>query len=517
MRYTPAEGYQDLKRILDTIMTSFEDFKKLSSGGNVIPIYETVLADTETPVSVYLKIQDQSPYSFLLESVEGGEKLGRYSFIGFNPFMNVTIREKHFSIETFHDDVKILPSLVHPNDHPLEALKKLFAHIKTVRVPGLPRFSCGAVGYFGYETIQLVEDISAVANDELEIPDALLMFFDVVLVFDNVKHELFLISNAYLSKPNLSDSDLKKEYEKAVAEIDKLKALLEREVPARITAAQANGKLEYVTSKDEYCKSVERSKQYIVEGDIFQVVLSQRLKQQAHVRPVDLYRSLRLVNPSPYMYFLSLKDFAVIGSSPEMLVRVENGIVETRPIAGTRRRGGSPEEDTRLEQELLNDEKEKAEHLMLVDLGRNDLGRISEYGSVNVTQFMTTEKYSHVIHIVSSVQGTLREGLTPIDALFSCFPAGTLTGAPKIRAMQIISELEPVKRGVYGGAIAYLDFSGNMDSCIAIRTIVAKENTLYFQAGAGIVYDSKPEREFEETLEKLGANLQAVERLREIV
>ncbi|MCI0707735.1 MAG: anthranilate synthase component I [Ignavibacteriae bacterium] len=498
-------------------MTSFEEFKKLSSGGNVIPIFETVLADTETPVSVYLKIQGESAYSFLLESVEGGEKLGRYSFIGFNPFMNVTIREKRFSIETFHDDVKILPSLVDPDDHPLEALKKLFAHIKTVKVPGLPRFSCGAVGYFGYETVRLVEDIPVPAKDELEIPDSILMFFDVVLVFDNVKHELFLISNAYLSKPNLTDAELKKEYDKAAGEIEKLKSLLQNDMPTALANAESNGKLEYIVSKENFCKSVERSKQYIVEGDIFQVVLSQRLKQKARVRPIDVYRSLRLINPSPYMYFLSLKDFFVIGSSPEMLVRVENGIVETRPIAGTRRRGNSTEEDERLVQELLDDEKEKAEHLMLVDLGRNDLGRISEYATVEVKQFMATEKYSHVIHIVSSVQGKLRDGLTPLDALFSCFPAGTLTGAPKIRAMQIISELEPVKRGVYGGAIAYLDFSGNMDSCIAIRTIVAKEDTLFFQAGAGIVYDSKPEREFEETIEKLGANLQAVERLKEIV
>jgi len=495
-------------------MTSFDEFKKLSACGNVIPVYETLLADTETPVSVYLKIKDESPYSFLLESIEGGEKLGRYSFLGVNPFMNVSIHGKRYSIETFHDDVKILPSLVSPSDHPLEALKKLFAHIKTVKIPGLPRFSCGAVGFFGYETVQLVEDIPSVANDELKIPDALLMFYDVVLVFDNVKHELFLISNAYLPPSNRSDDELKREYDKATKEIEKLKSILQRTVPAYMSAAHANGQIEYVMSKAEYCGNVERSKRYIIDGDIFQVVLSQRLKQKADVQAIDVYRSLRLVNPSPYMYFLNMKDFAVIGSSPEMLVRVENGIVETRPIAGTRRRGGSAEEDERLELELLNDEKEKAEHLMLVDLGRNDLGRISEYGSVHVTQFMRTEKYSHVIHIVSSVQGKLKGGLTPIDALFSCFPAGTLSGAPKIRAMEIIAELEPVKRGVYGGAIAYLDFSGNMDSCIAIRTIVAKGNTLYFQAGAGIVYDSQPEREYEETMEKLAANLQAVELLK---
>ncbi|MGH2569045.1 MAG: anthranilate synthase component I [Bacteroidota bacterium] len=495
-------------------MTSFEEFKNLSSGGNVIPIFERLLADTETPVSVYLKIKDESPYSFLLESVEGGEKLGRYSFIGCNPFMNFTIRGNNFSIETFHDDVNVLPSLVQSTEHPLEALKKLFAHIRTVRVPGLPRFSCGAVGYFGYETAQLVEDIPIVQNDEMHIPDALLMFFDVVLVFDNLKHELFLVSNAYLASSHPSEAELKKEYEKASAEIEKLKLLMQRNVPVQIASVQANGQLEYAMTKAEFCRNVDRSKHYIVEGDIFQVVLSQRLKQTARVRAIDLYRSLRTINPSPYMYFLNLKDFSVIGSSPEMMVRVENGIVETRPIAGTRRRGLTQEEDAQFEKELANDEKEQAEHLMLVDLGRNDLGRICDFGTVDVSEFMTIEKYSHVMHIVSGIRGKLRKGLSPIDALFSCFPAGTLSGAPKIRAMEIIAELEPVKRGLYGGAVAYLDFSGNMDSCIAIRTIVARENTLYFQAGAGIVYDSQPEREFEETLEKLAANLKAVEILK---
>lgn len=493
------------------IMTSFEEFKQYSSGGNVVPVFERLLADTETPVSVYLKIKDASPYSFLLESVEGGEKIGRYSFIGFNPFMKVSIQGKTFSIETFHDDVKVLPSLVNPTDHPLEALKKIFAHVKTVRVPGLPRFSCGAVGYFGYETVQLVEDIPTGTKDELGIPDAILMFFDVVLVFDNIKHELVLVSNAYLSGTERSDTVLHEEYRKAAEEIIKLKVLLGQPVKEVSGVSSAYGQVEYATSKREFCEKIERSKSYILEGDIFQVVLSQRLKQRAQLLPFDLYRTLRVVNPSPYMYFLHLKDFAIVGSSPEMLVRVEQGIVETRPIAGTRRRGSTEEEDKRLADELLNDEKERAEHLMLVDLGRNDLGRISDFGTVKVSEFMAVETFSHVMHLVSSIRGQLRKELTPLDALFACFPAGTLTGAPKIRAMEIIAELEPVKRGVYGGAIAYLDFSGNMDSCIAIRTVVVKDGTLYFQAGAGIVHDSIPEREYEETLEKLAANLKAVE------
>ncbi len=494
-------------------MTSFEEFKALSSRGNVVPVHETLLADTETPVSVYLKIKDESPYSFLLESVEGGEKVGRYSFIGFNPFMNFTIREKSFEIQTFHDDVKVMPALVQSSDHPLVALNKLFAHMKAVRVPELPRFSCGAVGYFGYETVQLVENIAAVANDELKIPDSVLMFFDVVLVFDNLRHELVLVASSYLPDTDRSEEKLREEYRKAGDEIERLKSLLKKTVADGPPEARTNGKISYGMSKEDFCRKVDRSKNYILNGDIFQVVLSQRLKQTATVRAIDVYRSLRVVNPSPYMYFLSLKDFFIIGSSPEMLVRVDEGIVETRPIAGTRRRGETGEEDVRLEKELATDEKERAEHLMLVDLGRNDLGRISEYGTVEVTQLMTVEKYSHVMHLVSNVRGQLRKGLSPIDALFACFPAGTLSGAPKIRAMQIISELEPVKRGIYGGAVAYLDFSGNIDSCIAIRTIVSRGDSLYYQAGAGIVFDSKPEREYEETLEKLAANLKAVELL----
>jgi len=497
-------------------MTSFEEFKELATWGNVIPIFESILADAETPVSVYMKIKERSPYSFLLESVEGGEKIGRYSFLGYNPFMSFTITGKAYGIKTYHSDVEVLPTLVSPDDPPLTALKKLFAHIRTVSVPGLPRLSGGAVGYIGYEAAQLVEEIPVSGVDELKIPDVLLMFYDVVLVFDNLKHQLFLVSNAYLPRPNATEDELRNEYDKAVAEIVRLKALLRETVSHELGRVRLNGNMSHVISIEDYCRSVERSRQYITEGDIFQVVLSQRLKQQAEVDPWDLYRTLRVVNPSPYMYFLNFEEFSVVGSSPEMLVRVEHGLVETRPIAGTRKRGVSVEEDDRLERELLCDQKERAEHLMLVDLGRNDLGRISDFGTVHVSQFMAIEKYSHVMHIVSNVQGRLRKDLSQIDALFACFPAGTLSGAPKIRAMQIIAELEPVKRGIYGGAVAYIDFSGNLDSCIAIRTIVAKDGLLYFQAGAGIVFDSKPEREYEETMEKLGANIAALELLQQL-
>ncbi|HLF19824.1 MAG TPA: anthranilate synthase component I, partial [Bacteroidota bacterium] len=480
---------------------------------NVIPVFDSLLADTETPVSVYLKLKDESPYSFLLESIEGGENLARYSFLGFDPFMIFEIHGKQFGIKPRHDDVSVVPKLVEDNDHPLDALKKIFAHFKTVRVPGLPRLSGGAVGYFGYETVQLVEDIPIHEKDVLSIPDALLMFCDTVVIFDNVTHRLFLVSNAYLASSDMSESALKKEYSKAIEEITRLKSILKKRITMELSVQHVNGTILFEFPKDQFCRAVERAKHYIVEGDIFQAVISQRLTRAAEVPPFDVYRTLRLINPSPYMYYLNMDGFSVIGSSPEMLVRVDNGVVETRPIAGTRRRGSTQEEDARLQEELLNDEKERAEHLMLVDLGRNDLGRISEFGSVKVTQLMGIEKYSHVIHIVSSIEGKLRKNLSAIDALYSCFPAGTLTGAPKVRAMQIISELEPSKRGVYGGAVGYIDFSGNLDSCIAIRTIVAKEGVLYFQAGAGIVYDSKPEREYEETLEKLGANLRAVEML----
>lgn len=494
-------------------MTSFEEFRILAKEGNVIPVYETLLADTETPVSVYLKIRNESAYSFLLESVEGGEQLGRYSFIGFNPFMSFSIRDKRFSLEAYHDDVKVLPTLVSKEDHPLVALKKIFDHIKTVRSPGLPRFSGGAVGFFGYESVQLVEEIPVPPADEFDVPDALLLFYDVVLVFDNLKHEIYLVSSAYIPAGDTTERTLRIEFGKAEGEILRLKALLKTVVSNELGQAQPQGPLHHVTKREEFCRSIETAKKYIVEGDIFQVVLSQRLEQQVVVDPFDLYRTLRVINPSPYMYFLNCRDFTVIGASPEMLVRVDEGAVETRPIAGTRRRGLSREEDEQLEKELLDDPKERAEHLMLVDLGRNDLGRISDYGTVVVDHYMTVEKYSHVMHLVSSVHGKLRKYLTQIDALFSCFPAGTLSGAPKIRAMEIIAELERRRRGIYGGAIAYIDFSGNLDSCIAIRTIVMKHETLRFQAGAGIVYDSTPEREYEETLEKLQANLTALEML----
>jgi len=494
-------------------MTTFEEFKNLARQGNIIPIYEELIADTETPVSVYLKIKHESPYSFLLESVEGGEKIGRYTFIGYNPFMVFEIRGKSFSIKPRHPDVQVLPTLVDSSMPPLDALKKIFAHCKTVPIEGLPRFTGGAVGYFGYETAQLLENIPSAPLDDLKMNDATLMFFDTLLVFDAVKRNVVAIANAYIPE-SAGDAQLRDEFEKALVELRNLKTLLLKSVTPMVAPPAIAGPLTYSMEMRDFLSNVEKAKKYIVEGDIFQVVLSQRMAMRLDADPFSLYRMLRRVNPSPYLYYLNLDGMHIIGSSPELLVRLENGVVETRPIAGTRRRGATPEEDAALEKELLADEKERAEHLMLVDLGRNDIGHISEFGTVEVNQFMTVEKYSHVMHLVSNVRGKLRKGMSAVDALYSCFPAGTLSGAPKIRAMEIIAALEPTKRGVYGGAIGYLDFSGNLDSCIAIRTIVVKDGTAYFQAGAGIVHDSVPEKEYQETLDKIASSVSAVEKLK---
>lgn len=490
-------------------MISFDEFKKLTLQGNVVPLFDEVLADTETPVSVYLKVRDESPYSFLLESIEGGEKISRYSFIGFNPFSNFIIKGKHYEIQTRHPDVTVMPKLVTGIAHPLDALKKIFSHYKTVHIEGIPRLVSGAIGYFGYETIQLIESIPSAKNDELKLDDALLMFFDTLFVFDNVKRKLLLVSNAYIPA-NASEQELKVEFEKASSEISNMKRILKKSVLFEIKHPTI-GNIEQSLSKVEYEKMVEKSIQYIVEGDVFQVLPSHRMKRKYDGDPFAVYRMLRIINPSPYMYFFSLNGLSIAGSSPELLVRVEDGIVETRPIAGTRRRGTTEEEDASLEKDLLSDPKELAEHLMLIDLGRNDIGRISEFGKVEVNEYMVVEKYSHVMHIVSNVRGKLKKDLTAIDAFFSCFPAGTLSGAPKIRAMEIIAELEPVKRGIYGGAIGYIDFSGNLDTCIAIRTTVIKDGYAYFQAGAGIVYDSIPSKEYQETLIKMDAVIRAVE------
>lgn len=492
-------------------MTTFDEFRRLAEHANVVPVVHRVLADTETPVSVYLRLRERSPYSFLLESVEGGDAIARYSFLGADPFMVARIEGRRLRVEPRHEDVTVLPSLVAPDDHPIEGLKKIFRYIKTPKVPGVPRFTGGAVGFFGFETVALMESLEVPEPEADELPDGVLLFCDTVLIFDNVLRQVFLISNGFVPQEAHTDAQLRTEYDKAAAEVQALEQMLLRPVEQALAMPRSVGGRSWGTPKERFEGWVRAAQDYIRAGDIFQVVLSQEVRQPFEGDPFTLYRMLRRLNPSPYMYHLQMGESAIIGASPEMLVRVDRDSVETRPIAGTRRRGSTPAEDEALAAELLADQKERAEHLMLVDLGRNDLGRICTYGTVSVSDFMQVEYFSHVMHLVSSVRGRLREGVSALDALMACFPAGTLSGAPKIRALQIISELERDRRGVYGGAIAYFDFSGNMDSCIAIRTMVLHDGELRFRSGAGIVLDSRPAREYEETQEKLAATLRALD------
>ncbi|OGO59373.1 MAG: anthranilate synthase component I [Chloroflexi bacterium RBG_19FT_COMBO_47_15] len=469
---------------------TLEEIKKQKKDGNLIPIYREIVADLETPVSAFLKIS-RGGYSFLLESVEGGERLARYSFIGTEPYRVLATRAE--------DKINPLPLIA-------EELKKY----KLIPTIDLPRFCGGAVGYLGYETATRFEELPSPASDHLGLPESLFMFVDTMLVFDHVSHKIKVLSHVHL------DGDIEQAYQNAVDKIDNLIDRLSHSLePSQNKKAPTPQKTSYKLSsnfsKDEFEASVQKVKQYITSGEAIQVVLSQRLAQPTSAAPFEIYRALRTLNPSPYMFFLNFTDFCIIGASPEILVRVEDGMVMTRPLAGTRPRGESLDEDIMLEQELRNDEKERAEHIMLVDLGRNDIGRVSEPGTVEVSDLMDVERYSHVMHLVTHVQGKLRHDLNTFDALQACFPAGTVSGAPKIRAMEIIAELEPEKRGPYAGAVGYFSFSGNMDMAIAIRTMVATKGTAYVQAGCGIVYDSIPEREYQETMSKAQALLKAIE------
>ncbi|MFC2011068.1 anthranilate synthase component I [Chloroflexota bacterium] len=468
---------------------TLKEVKKLKKDGNLVPIYREIVADLETPVSAFLKI-NRGGYSFLLESVEGGERLARYSFIGTEPYMVLTTKGE--------DKTDPLPLIA-------EELKKY----KIVPVSGLPKFCGGAVGYLAYETVTRFEDLPSPESDPLGLPESLFMFVDTVLIFDHVIHKIKVLSHVYL------DGDIEKAYQKAVERIDEMVARLNQPLkPSQQMNAAARPISGSTPSsnftKEEYAAAVLKTKEYITAGEVIQVVPSQRLSQPTKAAPFEIYRALRTINPSPYMFFLDFNDFHIIGASPEILVRVEDGIVITRPLAGTRPRGENPTEDARLEQELRSDEKERAEHIMLVDLGRNDIGRVSEPGTVEVSELMEVERYSHVMHLVTHVQGRLRSDMTAFDALRACFPAGTVSGAPKIRAMEIIAELEPEKRGPYAGAAGYFSFSGNMDMAISIRTIVVTKGIAYTQAGGGIVYDSVPEHEYEETMNKARAPLNAI-------
>jgi len=481
-------------------MISFIEVKKLCKQGNVIPLFEKIPADLDTPVSAFIKLAADKKQSFLLESIEGGEKLARYSFLGFDPFM--TIESDGKSVITLSGNKKNCV-----DEKPIQFLRKLFQTYRPVQVKGLPRFTGGAVGYFAYDTVRWVESIPDNLKDKIGFPEMRLSFYSHIIAFDHLKQEIIVIANIVMGHDKQS---LQKQYKEAVNWIVKTKRRLAKPLKAKAKLKKSKSMIIANTSQSDFEEIVSKAKHYIKEGDIYQVVLSQRWVVNSSKPALEVYRRLRRINPSPYMFLLNFGNDAVVGASPEMMVRVEKGIIETRPIAGTRPRGENELEDARLINDLMSDEKELSEHTMLLDLGRNDIGRVSKTGSVSVKDNMIIEKYSHVIHIVSSVTGEMNGKFQPIDGHFACFPAGTVSGAPKIRAMEIIDELESEKRGVYAGSVAYLDFWGNLDSCIAIRTVVKKGKTYYIQAGAGIVADSDPTREFNETKAKAYAAIQAV-------
>ena len=483
------------------IQPDFKTFSKLARQGNLVPVYETFTADLLTPVGAYLRIAHDAKHAFLLESVEGGENIARYTFAGANPGEVFRARGRVCTLETGGREIQF-------DDDPIEQLRRLTARYHPVRVPGLPPLIGGAIGYFAYDMVRLIEKIPASGRDDLGLDDCVMMFYLGLTVFDHVQHRVWVIRNVFTE----GKGSLRAKYDAAVREIESSRRKLEGPLPRRRRAAR-RGKLGIRSNmtRARYLAAVRKAKAYIRAGDIFQVVPSQRFSAQTSADPFEIYRALRVVNPSPYLYFLKLDEVSVVGSSPEMLVKVQNREIWYRPIAGTVPRGRDEIEDRELEAKLLADPKERAEHIMLVDLGRNDLGRVCEYGSVKPERLMFVERYSHVMHLVSSLRGRLREGVDCFEALMSCFPAGTLSGAPKIRAMEIIDELEPTRRGIYAGAILYLDFSGNLDSCIALRTLVAKGGRVYIQAGGGVVADSVPEREYQETLNKARAVVRALE------
>ena len=472
-----------------TITPSKEEFLKLAQQGNLIPVYAEILADAETPVSAYQKLQKNGP-SFLLESVEGGERIGRYSFLGANPRTVIRTAQRH-------------------GEDALRAVELEMAKYKPVSLPGLPRFTGGAVGFLGYEYIHQIEpSVRQPGRDDLGTPALCFMVTDTILIFDRVSQTIKIVSNAHIQHDTPEAA-----YARAVAQIERLLHQLAQPLslpPLEYNRDPAPVKVESNMTKERHAKMVADSKEYIKAGDIIQVVLAQRFQTTTQSSPLDIYRALRSVNPSPYMFLLDFGDFQLVGASPEVHVLCEDGHVEIRPIAGTRWRGKTPEEDLALEKELLADEKERAEHLMLVDLARNDIGRVCDYGSVKVDEFMTVERYSHVMHIVSNVTGKLQADRSSYDLMRATFPAGTVSGAPKIRAMQIISEQEQTQRGTYAGVVGYFSFNGNLDSCITLRTALLKDGTAYVQAGGGIVADSDAGYEFVETVNKAKAMFKAI-------
>ena len=497
-----------------TYKPTVDEVRTLAAAGNLIPIYRELPADLETPVSVYLKLrQHRNGPGFLLESVEKGEQLGRYSFIGVHPPLSVV---------AYGDDVTIGGAggaiLNQTTGDPMALVQEMMAARTPVALPDLPRFSGGVCGYWGYDLVRFVEKLPATAERVLDVPDMVMLFSDNLIVFDHVRHKLIVIANLRVNGEH-GDNDLLAAYADAVARIDAIIDDLRRPlVPPEAVDCYHSAPWESNFTQAEFEDKVLAAKEYIAAGDIFQVVLSQRLMRTTDADPFTIYRALRMLNPSPYMFFLDFAGVAgirgeplrVVGSSPEMHVRLENGLASLHPIAGTRWRGGSPEEDQILADELLADPKERAEHVMLVDLARNDLGRVCDYGTVRVKDLMIVERYSHVMHIVSSVEGRLAADKSAYDLMRATFPAGTVSGAPKIRAMQIISELEGTTRGPYAGCVGYFSFNGNLDTCITIRTALLKDGKAYVQAGGGWVNDSTPEGEFQETVNKAKAMLKAV-------
>lgn len=480
---------------------SIEEFREKTSRGNLIPVYRELLADMLTPVSAFMRI-DNGEYSFLLESVEGGEKWARYSFLGSGPATIISTRGATGYV--VKDGVTTETVL---SGDPIDFLKDNMTGYAPVAVDGLPRFFGGAVGYAGYDIVSRIEDIPQGDKPGLGCPDLFFMITDTMLVFDNVAQKIKVVANACVGRDGAEAA-----YEEAKAKIDALVAKLTGKLPKRkVSRGGFSGKMKSNITKAAFEKAVRASKEYIKAGDIFQVVLSQRFEDKTRVDPLDVYRALRVINPSPYMFFLRCGDFTLSGSSPEVMVRCEGGRIDLRPIAGTRRRGKSEEDDEALAAEMLADPKERAEHIMLVDLGRNDVGRVSRPGGVVVNELMVIEKYSHVMHIVSNVRGELAKGKDSYDVMRSCFPAGTVSGAPKIRAMQIIEELETTRRGPYAGAVGYFSFDGNMDTCITIRTLLFKGGKVYVQAGAGLVADSDPASEYQETVNKAAGMMKALE------
>ena len=489
------------------IQPDFREFQRLVKQGNLIPVYDVFSADLLTPVSAYLRIAQGARYSFLLESVEGGEKIARYTFAGANP-------EEVFRYAGGACVLESRNRLVWEERDPVTFLRAHMGRFRPVRIPGLPPLVAGAIGYFSYDMVRLVERLPKRLRDEIGLYDAILMFYRGILAFDHVQHRLWIVRNVYTEGPGT----LSAKYDAAVREIRRTRRLLEEPAAAERPRKSSKAKkkrapLKVVSNfrRPEYLAAVRKAKEYIRAGDIFQVVLSQRFSVRTKADPFEIYRELRVLNPSPYPFYLQMNDVFVVGTSPEMLVKVQGRDVFYRPIAGTQPRGKDEAEDQRLEKEMLASEKERAEHIMLVDLGRNDLGRVCDYGSVKVEQLMGVERFSHVMHLVSSLRGRLREDVDCFDALMACFPAGTVSGAPKVRAMEIIEELERTRRGIYAGGVLYLDFSGNLDSCIALRTMVIKNGVAHIQAGGGIVADSTPAGEFQESVNKSRALLSALE------